>query len=147
MIRPSKEMGAIIRQSAAAENMSVQRYVLQTLYARTGATGGGVVKNPETGSLSLERRSCLISPDRGKILRDILRDIVLNTALGERNALSDLLVQIINESIEQNADSVYQTVTDSVAVKSASVFHRNVIGGGLFSTKNNLTYAKEHKPG
>ena len=42
MIRPSKEMGAIIRQSAAAENMSVQRYVLQTLYARTGATGGGV---------------------------------------------------------------------------------------------------------
>ena len=147
MIRPSKEMGAIIRQSAAAENMSVQRYVLQTLYARTGATGGGVVKNPETGSLSLEQRSCLISPDRGKILRDILRDIVLNTALGERNALSDLLVQIINESIEQNADSVYQTVTDSVAVKSASVFHRNVIGGGLFSTKNNLTYAKEHKPG
>lgn len=114
MIRPSKEMGAIIRQSAAAENMSVQRYVLQTLYARTGATGGGVVKNPEMGSLSLERRSCLISPDRGKILRDILRDIVLNTALGERNALSDLLVQIINESIEQNADSVYQTVTDSL---------------------------------
>lgn len=114
MIRPSKEMGAIIRQSAAAENMSVQRYVLQTLYARTGATGGGVVKNPETGSLSLERRSCLISPDRGKILRDILRDIVLNTAPGERNALSDLLVQIINESIEQNADSVYQTVTDSL---------------------------------
>ena len=114
MIRPSKEMGAIIRQSAAAENMSVQGYVLQTLYARTGATGGGVVKNPETGSLSLERRSCLISPDRGKILRDILRDIVLNTALGERNALSDLLVQIINESIEQNADSVYQTVTDSL---------------------------------
>ena len=114
MIRPSKEMGAIIRQSAAAENMSVQRYVLQTLYARTGATGGGVVKNPETGSLSLEQRSCLISPDRGKILRDILRDIVLNTALGERNALSDLLVQIINESIEQNADSVYQTVTDSL---------------------------------
>jgi len=41
MIRPSKEMGAIIRQSAAAENMSVQGYVLQTLYARTGATGGG----------------------------------------------------------------------------------------------------------
>lgn len=40
MIRPSKEMGAIIRQSAAAENMSVQGYVLQTLYARTGATGG-----------------------------------------------------------------------------------------------------------
>ena len=31
MIRPSKEMGAIIRQSAAAENMSVQGYVLQTL--------------------------------------------------------------------------------------------------------------------
>lgn len=114
MIRPSKEMGAIIRQSAAAENMSVQRYVLQTLYARTGATGGGVVKNPETGSFSLERRSCLISPDRGKILRDILRDIVLNTAPGERNALLDLLVQIINESIEQNADSVYQTVTDSL---------------------------------
>lgn len=114
MIRPSKEMGAIIRQSAAAENMSVQRYVLQTLYARTGATGGGVVKNPETGSLSLERRSCLISPDRKKILQDILRDIVLNTAPGERNALSDLLVQIINESIEQNADSVYQTVTDSL---------------------------------
>ena len=26
MIRPSKEMGAIIRQSAAAENMSVQEY-------------------------------------------------------------------------------------------------------------------------
>lgn len=114
MIRPSKEMGAIIRQSAAAENMSVQRYVLQTLYARTGATGGGVVKNPETGSLSLEQRSCLISPDREKILRDILRDIVLNTTPGERNALSDLLVQIINESIEQNADSVYQTVTDSL---------------------------------
>ena len=114
MIRPSKKMGAIIRQSAAAENMSVQRYVLQTLYARTGATGGGVVKNPETGSLSLERRSCLISPDREKILRDILRDIVLNTAPGERNALSNLLVQIINESIEQNADSVYQTVTDSL---------------------------------
>ena len=114
MIRPSKEMGAIIRQSAAAENMSVQRYVLQTLYARTGATGGGVVKNPETGSLSLKRRSCLISPDREKILQDILRDIVLNTAPGERNALSDLLVQIINEIIEQNADSVYQTVTDSL---------------------------------
>lgn len=114
MIRPSKEMGAIIRQSAAAENMSVQRYVLQTLYARTGATGGGVVKNPEKGSLSLERRSCFISPDREKILRDILRDIVLNTAPGERNALSDLLVQIINESIEQNANSVYQTVMDSL---------------------------------
>ena len=110
MIRPSKEMGAIIRQSAAAENMSVQRYVLQTLYARTGATGGGVVKNPETGSLSLEQRSCLISPDREKILRDI----VLNTAPGERNALSDLLVQIINESIEQDEGSVYQTMTDSL---------------------------------
>ena len=109
MIRPSKEMGAIIRQSAAAENMS-----LQTLYARTGATGGGVVKNPETGSLSLEQRSCLISPDREKILRDILQDIVLNTAPGERNALSEMLVQIINESIEQNADSVYQTMTDSL---------------------------------
>lgn len=68
MIRPSKEMGAIIRQSAAAENMSVQGYVLQTLYARTGATGGGVVKNPEAGSLSLEQRSCLISPDREKNL-------------------------------------------------------------------------------
>ena len=114
MIRPSKEMGAIIRQSAAAENMSVQRYVLQTLYARTGATGGGVVKNPETGSLSLEQRSCLISPDREKILRDILRDIVLNTAPGERNALSDLLVQIINESIEQDEGSIYQTMTDSL---------------------------------
>ena len=79
MIRPSKEMGAIIRQSAAAENMSVQGYVLQTLYARTGATGGGVVKNPEAGALSLEPRSCLI-----------------------------------NESVEQNADSVYQTMTDSL---------------------------------
>ena len=87
---------------------------MQTLYARTGATGGGVVKNSETGSLSLEQRSCLISPDREKILRDILRDIVLNTAPGERTALSELLVQIINESIEQNADSVYQTMTDSL---------------------------------
>ena len=103
MIRPSKEMGAIIRQS-----------VLQTLYARTGATGGGVVKNPETSSLSLEQRSCLISPDREKILRDILQDIVLNTAPGERTALSEMLVQIINESVEQNADSVYQTMTDSL---------------------------------
>lgn len=45
MIRPSKEMGAIIRQSAAAENMSVQGYVLQTLYARTGATGAGWLKS------------------------------------------------------------------------------------------------------
>ena len=106
-------MGAIIRQSAAAENMSVQGYVLQTLYARTGATGGGVIKNPETGSLSLEQRSCLISRP-GKILRDILQDIVLNTAPGERTALSEMLVQIINESVEQNADSVYQTMTDSL---------------------------------
>ena len=64
MIRPSKEMGAIIRQSAAAENMSVQGYVLQTLYARTGATGGGVIKNPETGSLSLEQRSYLPRPGK-----------------------------------------------------------------------------------
>ena len=92
MIRPSKEIGAIIHQPAAAENMSVQGYVLQTLYARTGATGGGVIKNPETGSLSLEQRSCLISPDREKILRDILQDIVLNTAPGERTALSEMLV-------------------------------------------------------
>lgn len=44
MIRPSKEMGAIIRHSAAAENMSVQGYVLQTLYARIGATGAGWLK-------------------------------------------------------------------------------------------------------
>ena len=87
---------------------------MQTLYARTGATGGGVVKNPETSSLSLEQRSCLISPDREKILRDILQDIVLNTAPGERTALSEMLVQIINESVEQNADSVYQTMTDSL---------------------------------
>ena len=87
---------------------------MQTLYARTGATGGGVVKNPETGSLSLEQRSCLISPDREKILRDILQDIVLNTAPGERTALSEMLVQIIKESVEQNADSVYQTMTDSL---------------------------------
>lgn len=83
-------------------------------YARTGATGGGVVKNPEAGSLSLEQRSCLISPDREKILRDILQDIVLNTAPGERTTLSEMLVQIINESVEQNADSVYQTMTDSL---------------------------------
>ena len=114
MIRPSKEMCAIIRQSAAAENMSVQGYVLQTLYARNGATGGGVGKNPEAGSLSLEQRSSLISPDREKILRDILQDIVLYTAPGERTTLSEMLVQIINESVEQNADSVYQTMTDSL---------------------------------
>ena len=56
----------------------------------------------------------LISPDREKILRDILQDIVLNTAPGERTALSEMLVQIINESVEQNADSVYQTMTDSL---------------------------------
>ena len=47
-------------------------------------------------------------------MRDILQDIVLNTAPGERTALSEMLVHIINESIEQNADSVYQTMTDSL---------------------------------
>ena len=64
MIRPSKEMGAKIREAAAAENMSVQGYVLQTLYARTGAKGGGVVENPESEPLATETASCLISQDR-----------------------------------------------------------------------------------
>ena len=48
------------------------------------------------------------------IIEECLQDIVLNTAPGERTALSEMLVQIINESVEQNADSVYQTMTDSL---------------------------------
>ena len=44
MIRPSKEMGAIIRQSAAAENMSVQGYVLQTSTQEPAQQGAGWLK-------------------------------------------------------------------------------------------------------
>ena len=114
MVRPSKEMGAKIREAAAAENMSVQGYILQTLYARTGAKGGGVVKNPESAPLTTKEVSCTISPDREKVLKDVLRDIVLNTSPAEREQLATALAQITKEVMEENAGSVYQTTTESL---------------------------------
>lgn len=44
MIRPSKEMGAIIRQSAAAENMSVQGYVCRLSTQEPAQQGAGWLK-------------------------------------------------------------------------------------------------------
>ena len=114
MIRPSKEMGAKIREAAAAENMSVQGYVLQTLYARTGAKGGGVVENPESEPLATETASCLISQDREKILRDIVKDIVLNTPMQERDAIEAKISSIVRETVEENADKEYALIFRSL---------------------------------
>lgn len=114
MVRPSKEMGAKIREAAAAESMSVQGYILQTLYARTGATGGGVVKNLKAIPSSEEQQSCLISPDRKKILQDILNDIVLNSSSENRNGLEKELLQIVREAIKENAEQQYRTISESL---------------------------------
>ena len=114
MVRPTKEMGSKIREAAAAENMSVQGYILQTLYARTGAKGGGVVKNPESEPLMTKEVSCTLSPDREKILRDIMKDAILNTPAESREQLMATFSQIAKEVMEENKGSVYQTLTESL---------------------------------
>lgn len=114
MIRPTKEIGAKIREAAAAQSMSVQGYILQTLYARTGAKGNGVIENIESEHSTPQEISCVLSPDREKILRDIIKDAVLNTPADSRGQLETMLSQIVKEVVDENSTSMYQTLTESL---------------------------------
>ena len=49
MIRPSKDEGARIRQAAADAGMSVQAYILDTLWARIGTGDEETTKQDESG--------------------------------------------------------------------------------------------------
>ena len=101
MIRPPKEMGAKIREAAAAENMSVQGYILQTLYAKIDITPGGVVKNPESVPLTTEKPSCTISPSLEKSIKKCIQTAMESFPDGEYNQLKSELNRLIEETIEE----------------------------------------------
>ena len=103
MIRPPKEMGAKIREAAAAENMSVQGYILQTLYAKIGITPGGVVKNPESEPLTTEKPSCSISPALKLAIKKNFKDAMENFSENEYGKLREELEKLIDESFTEES--------------------------------------------
>ena len=73
MIRPPKELGAKIREAAQEHGMSLQAFVLQSLYARIGIDTTGVVKNIEGDPLTEETPSYLFSPAQKEVLNDLMK--------------------------------------------------------------------------
>lgn len=101
MIRPSKEQGAKIRTAAADENMSVQAYILQTLYVRIGIEAGGVVENSESGNESAGSSSYSISPAQETVLDDIFKVIVQRTPADERERLKEEVAALFQKAIDK----------------------------------------------
>ena len=56
----------------------------------------------------------MISPDRKKILQDVLNDIVLNSSLENRDGLEKELLQIVREAIKENTEQQYRTISESL---------------------------------
>lgn len=121
MIRPPKEMGAKIREAAAAENMSVQGYILQTLYAKIGITPGGVVKNTESEPLTEEKPSCSISPSLKRAIKKSIQDAVQNFSEEEYDKLRYELDKLIYESFieETRKPKKVSPATDSILKTSS----------------------------
>lgn len=103
MIRPPKEMGAKIREAAKERGMSVQAFVLQTLYARIGIDSSGVVKNPESAPLTEEKPSCSISPALKQAIKKSIQDAVQNFSEDECDKLRDEFEKLVFESFAEEA--------------------------------------------
>lgn len=114
MIRPPKEMGTKIREAAAAENMSVQGFILQTLYAKIGVTPGGVVKNTESESSTEKKSSCSITPELEQTIKKSIQTAIQNFPEGEYSKLKAELDHLIDETISEE---------EQKNKKSAGLFH------------------------
>lgn len=103
MIRPPKELGAKIREAAKEHGMSVQAFVLQTLYARIGIDTVGVVKNPESAPLTEEKPSCSISPALKQAIKKSIQDAVQNFSEDECNKLRDEFEKLVFETFVEES--------------------------------------------
>ena len=103
MIRPPKELGAKIREAAKEHGMSVQAFVLQTLYARIGIDTVGVVKNPESAPLTEEKPSCSISPALKQAIKKSIQDAVQNFSEDECNKLCDEFEKLVFETFVEES--------------------------------------------
>lgn len=90
MIRPPKELGAKIREAAQEHGMSVQAFVLQTLYARIGIDTTGVVKNIEGEPLTVNTASCLFSPAQKEVLNDLIKSAMSDKQYTEAEIESEI---------------------------------------------------------
>ena len=98
MIRPPKEMGARIRAAAVAYGMSVQAFILQTLYIRLGIEPRGVDKNSEGIPLTEEKSSCPISPARREAIKKEMCAAIREAANGTNVDVELELYRLIRES-------------------------------------------------
>ena len=103
MIRPPTELGAKIREAAKEHGMSVQAFVLQTLYARIGIDTVGVVKNPESAPLTEEKPSCSISPALKQAIKKSIQDAVQNFSEDECNKLRDEFEKLVFETFVEES--------------------------------------------
>ena len=103
MIRPPKELGAKIREAAKEHGMSVQAFVLQTLYARIGIDTVGVVKNPDSAPLTEEKPSCSISPALKQAIKKSIQDAVQNFSEDECNKLRDEFEKLVFETFVEES--------------------------------------------
>ena len=112
MIRPPKELGAKIREAAKEHGMSVQAFVLQTLYARIGIDTVGVVKNPESAPLTEEKPSCSISPALKQAIKKSIQDAVQNFSEDECNKLRDEFEKLVFETFVEESRKPKKSLLD-----------------------------------
>lgn len=108
MIRPPKNKGARIRGAAMAYGMSVQAFILQTLYARIGIEPDGVVKNSEGEPLTEDKPSCSISPERREAIKKEMR-AAIKEATSENSVNVELeFYRLIRESYHEVYKEKYE---------------------------------------
>lgn len=112
MIRPPKEMGAKIREAAKEHGMSVQAFVLQTLYARIGIDTTGVVKNIEGAPLTEEKPSYSISPSLKCAIKKSIQDAVQNFSEEECDKLRNEFEKLVFETFVEESRKQKKSSSD-----------------------------------
>lgn len=112
MIRPPKEMGAKIREAAKENRMSVQAFVLQTLYARIGIDTTGVVKNSEGAPLTEEKLSCSISPSLKCAIKKSIQDAFQSFSEEECAKLRDEFEKLVFETFVEESRKQKKSSSD-----------------------------------
>lgn len=94
-----------IEAAAKQAGESATGYVVEAVRLRMEQekTPGGVVKNSEGGHLTSEIASCLLSPDQEKVLKDTVKEIVLDTSPNpeKRKMLKAELLRIVDETVDE----------------------------------------------
>lgn len=101
LLKPYKAEATRIKECAANEGMSTQGYILQAVRKQMdGEPTPGVVENSESGLLSPETNSCVISPLFKEQLGEEVRSFIQSAKSSDYDQLEKELTMLIHGEID-----------------------------------------------